>query len=578
MSKWFIKGLHADVNRIASENNISRELAILLANRGIIEKNDIDQFLDPRLDRMHKPELMKDIIISGDILQDCIEHGKRIRIIGDYDVDGISSVYILYKALYRAGADVDYVIPDRIQDGYGINQFLVLEAKAQGIDTIVTVDNGISAFSQTKLAKEMGMRVIITDHHDIPEAIPPADAIVNPKQEDCLYPEKMLCGAGIALKLSIHLLERFGLNALDDDSLEIAALATICDVVDLVGENRIIAARGLEKLNNCQNIGLKALLSASGLTGKKLGVYHVGFIIGPSLNASGRLDSAILGLELLLSSRSDEAMAIAIKLRELNEERQSLTRDGVERVENLIESQLGNQSVIVAFDPHIHESVAGIVAGRVKEKYNRPTIVLTRGKEGIKGSARSIEGYHIFDELNKVSHLLERFGGHPMAAGLSLKDANLEQLRELLNRNSRLTEDDLTPKIYIEMQMDPGKFDWNLLSEIEKLEPFGKGNPKPLFGFKGLKIHKAAILGKNSNVLKLIIGKDHTEKLEGVVFSDPEMWVSGALDSFGKQEVENALAGQRNSICMDIVYYPSVNDYMGRKSIQFVIDSYRFKK
>lgn len=576
MIRWFIKGIQADVNKIARENNISRELAILLANRGIIEKNDIDQFLDPKLDRMHKPELMKDVIIAGDILQDCIEHGKRIRIVGDYDVDGISSVYILYKALYRSGAVVDYVIPDRILDGYGINQFLVLEAKAQGVDTIVTVDNGISAVTQTKLAVEMGMRVIITDHHDIPEEIPQADAVINPKQNDCIYPEKMLCGAGVALKLSIHLLERFGIKVFDDDLLEIAALATICDVVDLVGENRIIAARGLERLNNTKNIGLKALLAASGLTDKKLGVYHVGFILGPSLNASGRLDSAILGLELLLSERSDEAMGKAIRLRELNEERQSLTRDGVERVVNIIETQLGIQNVIVAFDPLIHESVAGIVAGRVKEKYNRPTIVLTQGKEGIKGSARSIEGYHIFDELNKVSHLLERFGGHPMAAGLSLRDANIGQLREMLNKNSRLTKEDLNPKIYIEMPLDPGLLDWNLLREIEMLEPFGKGNPKPLFGFKGLKVHKASILGKNSNVLKLIIGKDYTEKLEGIIFSDPELWVSSARGLFGQKEVDNAMAGLRNSISMDVVYYPSVNDYMGRTSIQFIIDSYRF--
>lgn len=578
MTKWFIKGLQADVDKIARDNSISRELAILLANRGVIEKNDVDQFLDPNLDRMHKPELMKDIIIAGDILQNCIEQGKRIRIVGDYDVDGISSVYILYKALKRAGAAVDYVIPDRIQDGYGINQFLVLEAKAQGIDTIITVDNGISAIAQTKLAKEMGMRVIITDHHDIPKDIPPADAVVNPKQDDCMYPEKMLCGAGIALKLSVHLLERFGMEALDDDLLEIAALATICDVVDLIGENRIIAARGLERLNNCSNIGLNALISASGLTDKKLGVYHVGFILGPSLNASGRLDSAILGLELLLSEKSDEAITKAVRLRELNEERQYLTRDGVERVENLIETQLGVQNIIVAYDPHIHESVAGIVAGRVKEKYNRPTIVLTKGKDGIKGSARSIEGYHIFDELNKVSYLLDRFGGHPMAAGLSLKDANVEQLREMLNRNSRLTEEDLIPKTYIEMPLDPGSIDWNFISEMERLEPFGKGNPKPLFGFKGLKVHKASILGKNANVLKLTIGKDYTEKLDGIVFSDPEVWFSRARELFGQKEVDNAMAGQRNSICMDVVYYPSVNDYMGRTNIQLIIDNYRFKE
>ena len=576
MSRWFIKGLQADVNKISRENNISRELAVLLAKRGLTDKKEIDFFLDPSLDRLYKPELLKDVIIAGDILQDCIDHQKKIRIIGDYDVDGISSVYILYKSLRRVGALVDYVIPDRIQDGYGINRFLVLEAKAQGVDTLVTVDNGISAVDQIKIAKEMGMRTIITDHHDVPENLPTADAIIDPKQKECKYPEKILCGAGIALKLSIHILERYGIDALEGDVLEIAAIATICDVVDLIGENRIITANGLIQLNHTGNIGLRALIDLSGLKDKQLGIYHVGFIIGPSLNASGRLDSALIGLELLLCESYQEAEILAQKLRLLNEERQMLTKDGVERIEKLLNSGQGIQDVIVVYDPQIHESVAGIVAGRLKEKYNRPTIVMTKGKDGVKGSARSIEGYHIFEELRKASHLLLKFGGHPMAAGLSMNEKNIADLRDFLNENSKFSEEDLIPSIYIDLPFDPVEVDWQFLDDIKRLEPFGKGNPKPLFGHKGLKVHRASLLGKNSKVLKLIVGNNANERLEGIIFSDPEAWIEKAIESFGEPDVARAMDGVENSIRMDIAYHPSVNEYMGKKSIQFVIDSYRF--
>ena len=576
MSRWFIKRLQADVNKISRENNISRELAVLLAKRGLTDKKEIDFFLDPSLDRLYKPELLKDVIIAGDILQDCIDHKKKIRIIGDYDVDGISSVYILYKSLRRVGALVDYVIPDRIQDGYGINRFLVLEAKAQGVDTLVTVDNGISAVDQIKIAKEMGMRTIITDHHDVPENLPTADAIIDPKQKECKYPEKILCGAGIALKLSIHILERYGIDALEGDVLEIAAIATICDVVDLIGENRIITTNGLIQLNHTGNIGLRALIDLSGLKDKQLGIYHVGFIIGPSLNASGRLDSALIGLELLLCESYQEAEILAQKLRLLNEERQMLTKDGVERIEKLLNSGQGIQDVIVVYDPQIHESVAGIVAGRLKEKYNRPTIVMTKGKDGVKGSARSIEGYHIFEELRKASHLLLKFGGHPMAAGLSMNEKNIADLRDFLNENSKFSEEDLIPSIYIDLPFDPVEVDWQFLDDIKRLEPFGKGNPKPLFGHKGLKVHRASLLGKNSKVLKLIVGNNANERLEGIIFSDPEAWIEKAIESFGEPDVARAMGGVENSIRMDIAYHPSVNEYMGKKSIQFVIDSYRF--
>lgn len=576
MSRWFIKGLQADVNKISRENNISRELAVLLAKRGLTDKKEIDFFLDPSLDRLYKPELLKDVIIAGDILQDCIDHQKKIRIIGDYDVDGISSVYILYKSLRRVGALVDYVIPDRIQDGYGINRFLVLEAKAQGVDTLVTVDNGISAVDQIKIAKEMGMRTIITDHHDVPENLPTADAIIDPKQKECKYPEKILCGAGIALKLSIHILERYGIDALEGDVLEIAAIATICDVVDLIGENRIITTNGLIQLNHTGNIGLRALIDLSGLKDKQLGIYHVGFIIGPSLNASGRLDSALIGLELLLCESYQEAEILAQKLRLLNEERQMLTKDGVERIEKLLNSGQGIQDVIVVYDPQIHESVAGIVAGRLKEKYNRPTIVMTKGKDGVKGSARSIEGYHIFEELRKACHLLLKFGGHPMAAGLSMNEKNIADLRDFLNENSKFSEEDLIPSIYIDLPFDPVEVDWQFLDDIKRLEPFGKGNPKPLFGHKGLKVHRASLLGKNSKVLKLIVGNNANERLEGIIFSDPEAWIEKAIESFGEPDVARAMDGVENSIRMDIAYHPSVNEYMGKKSIQFVIDNYRF--
>ncbi len=576
MSKWLMKNLRIDIDKIAQENKISKILAIILANRGIETKTEIQSFLNPDIQDMYKPEIMKDMIIAGDIIEDCIKFGKKIRIVGDYDVDGITSVYILYKILSQLDAKVDYVIPDRVQDGYGINNFLILEAKAQGIDTIITVDNGISAFDQVKLAKDMDMRFILTDHHDIPEKLPEADAIVNPKQSDCNYPNKLLCGAGVAYKLALHMTARLKVKTDMDEMLAMAALATICDVVDLVGENRIIAIYGLYQLNRTTNKGLTALIEASGLSEKKLEAYHAGFILGPTLNASGRLDSALIGLELLLSDDEVSAERIALKLRELNTERQELTRMGVENIEKQIEEKLSKNDVIVAFDPEIHESVAGIVAGKIKEKYNKPTIVLTNGKNGIKGSGRSIEGYHLYKELAKCENLLEKFGGHPMAAGLSLKEENINKLRQLLNANINMSEEDMEPKIYIEAPLDPANADAFFIKDLERLEPFGKGNPRPLFGYKGLSVLKASVLGKNSNVLKLILRNNRGEQYDGISFSDPQMWIAEARQNYGEAELNRALSGISNSLTIDIVYYPSINEYKGRQSIQLVISDYRF--
>lgn len=575
MTEWFIKGNKADINKISKEHNISKVLATLLANRGLVNREEIQLFLEPIVENMHKPELMKDMIIAGDIIQDCIASGKKIRIIGDYDVDGISSVYILLTALKRVGALVDYAIPDRVQDGYGINQFQVLEAKAHGIDTIITVDNGISANAQIKMGIDMGMRLVVTDHHDTPYILPEASAIINPKQADCRYPDKRICGAGVALKFAQHILSRFGLESELDGLLEVAAIATICDVVDLIGENRIIVVNGLEILNKTTNIGLNALIEESNLGGRPLGAYHVGYVIGPSLNASGRLESALIGLKLLLSDNTEEARSIAARLRELNEERKALTEEGFVKVMRLVDGGLNRNNVIVAYEPSIHESVAGIVAGRIKEKYNKPTIVLTKGNDGIKGSGRSIEGYNIFEELNKCSDLISKYGGHPMAAGLSLTEQNIDLLRDKLNLNSSLTRDELTPKTYIDMPLDPAVVDVFLISDIQKLEPHGKGNSKPTFGFKRLKIQKISILGKNRNALKVIMGNKSGTSFEGIMFNDIEQWIADVKNLYGQLELEKALNGIPNSIEMDIAYYPSVNEYMGRSSVQFVISNYR---
>ncbi|NMA50131.1 MAG: single-stranded-DNA-specific exonuclease RecJ [Tissierellia bacterium] len=587
MTNWFIKNRKEDINKVATDNNISKVLAKLLINRGISNKSEIKEFLNPDINKMHSPNLLDDLNAATSIIKNKVEKNFKIRIVGDFDVDGIMSVYILYTVLSAIGADVDYVIPDRVLDGYGINNHIVLNAKAQGVDTIITCDNGISAFEPIKTAKNMDMTVIVTDHHDIPYTtvkgkleylLPEADAIINPKKKSCKYPFKNLCGAAVAFKLAQNLILEYKCDFDEKDLLEFVALATICDVVDLVGENRTIVVEGLKRLQNTKNIGLNALIETTGLHDKNIGVYHVGFILGPSFNASGRLDSAVLGLSLLLEENLNKATQIAEILKALNEERKKLTLDGLEKIDKIIESQYIKDKVIVVFHPDLHESIAGIIAGRLKEKYNKPTIVLTKVSEGAKGSARSIEEYNIYEELTKCADLLTKYGGHPMAAGINLLEENIEKLRRRLNKNCSLTNKDLTSKTYIDMPYPIQSINESFIREIGRLEPYGKGNPKPIFGDKNANIKKASILGKDKNVLKLMFDKDDGKNNEAIIFRDIEKWVSDIETVYGTEEKDKLFAGLDNNIRMDILFYPSINEYMGNKTIQFIIDDYRLLK
>lgn len=590
MEKWFIKNKAADYKKIARDFRISEFLSKLLVNRDIIDYKLIDSFIFPNLDRLHNPNLMKDLLKGADIIKDKINNKRKIRIVGDYDVDGVISIYLLYTGIKKCGGNVDYVIPNRIDDGYGINNEIVLDAKKDGVDTIITCDNGIAAIEQIKLAKELGLTIIVTDHHDLPFVIDEngekkylsidADAVINPKQKDCNYPFKGLCGAAVVFKLIQKLYSIFGLPLESTYFLlEYTAIATVCDVVDLVDENRIIVKKGLELINKTKNIGLKALIKEAGIEDKEIGVYHLGFIIGPTINASGRLDSALKALELLLSKEPDNASLLAKELRELNEERKQMTKDGVEKIINTIESsRIKEDKILVIYEPKVHESIAGIIAGRIKEKYNKPTIVLTQGKDGVKGSGRSIERYNIFEGLLECKELLLKFGGHPMAAGLSLEERNIDKLRKKLNQKTSLTDDDLIARIYIDMQLPLEYISFKLVDELKLLEPFGKGNTKPIFGEKNLRISRGFVLGANRNVLKLILENENKKMIEGIFFGDIITFEKEIDKTYGRNELEKIYRGIENNIKIDILYYPSVNEYNGNTSLQIVIQSYRIRK
>lgn len=587
MERWLIKNKRYDYKKISREFGVSEILAKLLVNRDIAKIEDIDVFLNPQLNRLTNPEFMKDLVKGSNIIIGKIKERKKIRIVGDYDVDGVMSVYILFKGLKSLNANVDYVIPDRILDGYGINIKIIQQAIEDDIDTIITCDNGISAIDQINFAKDKGMTVIVTDHHDIPfieekgdrvYISSKADAIINPKQKDCIFPEKNLCGASIAYRLIMYLYEINNIEKNKYEFIEFAAIATICDVVDLVGENRIIVDNGLKALNNTTNIGLKALIDICGILGVEIGVYHVGFIIGPTINASGRLNSAHQALELLLTDNIQSAYEIANSLRDLNEERKNMTSEGVDIVIDQIEStSIKDDKVIVVYDPNLHESIAGIIAGRIKDRYNKPTIILTNGSECAKGSGRSIEELNMYEELSKCKDLLIKFGGHPMAAGLSINEANIEKFRSKLNECSNLTQEDLIPKVYVDMELPIEYINNKIIDEIATLKPYGKGNPKPIFGAKGLSIQKGCILGAKKNVLKLVlVSPIRGQKIEAIMFRNADGFIDSIINKYGNQQLDNMLNGIENEINVDILYYPDINEYMGKITIQAVISNYRF--
>lgn len=584
--KWLLRNRKVDLKAMSEKYKISQLLCKLMVNRDIIDENIINSYINPVYKYLHSPKTMKDVVIAVDIIKRKIQENKKIRIIGDYDVDGIISVFILYTALKKCGANVDYEIPDRIKDGYGINENIVKVAYDEGVDTIITCDNGISAIDQIQYAKDLGLTVIVTDHHDVPfieeDGVrtflsSQADAIINPKQIECEYKFKSICGAGVAFKLMEALYEEIGMDKEECYKLiEFVAIATVCDVVDLIDENRIFVKNGLEMLNNSKNIGINALKKACGLEDKEITAYHLGFVIGPCLNASGRLDSAKKGLELLLMEDDEEAKNLAQEIVDLNDARKNMTKEGVDRAINIIDStDINNDKILVVYIPDIHESLAGIVAGRVKEQYNKPTIILTKSEEGVKGSARSIEEYNMFEGLLACKELLDKFGGHPMAAGLSLQEDKVDELRIALNNKCELTDEDLTRKIMIDSSLPLEYLNLHLIEELNVLEPFGKGNSKPVFGVRDAKITKAMLLGKDKNVLKLKLLTNNNITIDAMIFNDLENFESKIIEKYGNEGLDNLYNKSNNNISMDFTFYPSINEWNGNKSIQIVVNGLR---
>lgn len=579
-----MKNVRFDAGAMARELNISEITARLLVNRGIRSAFDARAFLRPELSKLHDPRGMKDLVKGVGLIKRDIKEKRKIMIVGDYDVDGVVSTYILYTALKRCGADVCYEIPHRITDGYGINKSIIDKAASQGVNTIITCDNGISALEAIRYAKDMGMDFIVTDHHDVPpfaEGDMAADAVVNPKQKDCGYPFKLLCGAGVAFKFVQVLFEEMGIGSEAAFSyMETLSIATVCDVVELTGENRIIVKTGLEEMPGTDNLGLRELIRISSLEGKAITTYALGFVIGPCINASGRLDWAKKGVELLLAKDRESAEKLARELFELNKDRKDMTINGTAEVIKQIEqANLHRQNVIVVHNGGIHESIAGIIAGRLKERYSRPAIMLTSGKEAAKGSGRSIEGYNMFEELLKCRDLLGKFGGHPMAAGLSIEEGNIAALRDMLNENSTLLLEELVPKVSIDMQLPIDRATMDLAVELACLEPYGTGNPKPLFADRRVRIHSARIIGANKNVLKLSLKTSRGSTLSGICFGNVEEFTEMIKDKIGEGAAERlqekGLTGAEMDLELDIAFNLDINEYMGSRSVQLVVRNFR---
>ena len=569
MEKWMVYNKKADFQKIGSEFGIDPVIARLIRNRDIQDMKEIRSYLYGTLAEIPSPWKMKDMERAVQILQKKITQKKKIRIIGDYDIDGVTATCILLKGLKRLNANVDTYIPDRVKDGYGMHEQLIDKALEDGIDTILTCDNGIAAAAEIEYAKKEGLTVIVTDHHDIPFRdtedgriwiIPKADAVVNPKQNDCLYPNKNICGAVVAWKLIWALYERLGIDS-DEiwDFLELAAIATVGDVMDLQGENRIIVKEGLKKLSSTSFEGLKALICVNNLEGAEITAYHVGFVIGPCINASGRLDTAARSLELLLADNMEDAMKLADDLYDLNQSRKAMTEQGKEQaIQSIEENNLGKDRVLVVYLPDCHESLAGIIAGRIREAYNKPVFVLTKGADGVKGSGRSIEAYSMYEELVKCSDLLTQFGGHPMAAGLSMEEKNVELFRRRLNDNCTLTEQDLIPKIMIDVPMPISYLSKKLTEQLKVLEPFGKGNSKPLFAQKNLRAVGIRVLGRNRNVAKMLLIDENGIKMDAVYFGEAQEFVD--------------FVQAHDTIY--VTYYPDMNVFQGRDNLQVVIKNY----
>ena len=575
-TKWMLHAKKADFNKIAENFGISPVTARIIRNRGIEDMESIRHYLHGSIEDLHDPRLLPDMEKAVGILRRKAAEGKTIRIVGDYDIDGVCSTYLLYRALKRIGARVDYEIPDRIKDGYGINEMIIEAAASDGIDTILTCDNGIAAVSQIARAKKLGMTVIVTDHHDIlveeneedlpeggREVLPPADAIVNPKLRGCAYPFTGICGGMVAFKLVQVLFEESGVLAQEWlDMLEIAAIATVGDVMKLQGENRIIVKEGLRCLGHTSNLGLKKLIEKNNLVPGSITAYHIGFVIGPCLNASGRLQTAKIALSLLLCEDEEEADRMAMELKELNDQRKDMTQAGIDQAAAMVEERYGDDKVLVVFLPDCHESLAGIVAGRLRERYNKPSFVLTRAEGCAKGSGRSIEAYHMFHALVEVKDLLLKFGGHPMAAGFSLEEKDVDEFRRRLNENARerLTEEDFIPRVWIDVAMPFEYITEPFVRELELLEPYGQGNEKPQFAQKSMVIRSAHVMGRNRNVVRLSLVNERGVSMDGAVFTDGDLFMEE----------------KGNSRLMDVIYYPGINEYNGNRNLQIVVKDWKF--
>ncbi len=607
--KWYVAAKKADFQGIAKRFGIDPVTARIIRNRDVVGDDEIRQYLYGTRAELGDPAQLQGGLEAASLLKQKIEAGKKIRIIGDYDIDGVNSTYILYRALTRCGAQVDYEIPDRMKDGYGLNISLLKLALEEGIDTVLTCDNGISAIAEIAYAKENGMTVIVTDHHEplfeeVPEEdqaetiqpqtdtarripspdgtrifrLPPADVLVNPKQPNCRYPYKKLCGAAVAWKVVCLLYRLYGMEEEAEQFLQFVGFATVGDVMELDGENRILVKEGLKQLRITQNYGWRALIQANNLDFDTLNSYHIGFVLGPCINASGRLDTAKRSLRLLLAKDAAEAELLAARLKQLNDERKELTQAAVDLAcEQIDGSTEANDRVLVVYLPDCHESIAGIVAGRIRERYGKPTFVVTNAEaeDEAKGSGRSIEAYSMFEEMVKCQDLFRKFGGHPMAAGFSLPRSRIDEMRRRLNENCTMTEEDMAEKIMVDVPMPINYIRESLVEELSALEPFGNGNEKPLFAERHLKLLSARILGKNANVLKLQVANATGCAMEALYFGIPDNILSYLTDKYGKNEVQKLLWGKVNQIEMDLTYYPSINEYQGRRTLQIVIKNFR---
>ena len=583
---WMVQTKRADFSGLAMRLGVSPVAVRVMRNRGLTEEAEMRKYLYGTLDDLYDPRLMKGMEQAAELIARKLKEGKHVRIIGDYDIDGVCSTYILLKGFQRAAkelsqrcsleagrysvekendAQIDYEIPDRIKDGYGINESIIRQASADGVDTLVTCDNGIAALREISIAKQLGMTVVVTDHHEVPvdeygQILPPADAVVDPKQDGETYPFHEICGAVVAWKLIRVLYEKLGIPESEwMDLLEFAAIATVGDVMKLQDENRLIVKYGLKKIGSTKNTGLRKLIEKNNLAIENLSAYHIGFVIGPCLNAGGRLKSAKVALRMLLAEDPERAGEMADELKELNDMRKDMTAKGEAEAIEQVEKQYMDDKVLVVFLPECHESLAGIIAGRLREHFHKPSFVLTRGETTAKGSGRSIEQYHMYQGLCKVSDLLVKFGGHPMAAGLSLEEKDIDEFRRRLNADAELTEEDFVPKIWIDVPMPFEYVNEKIVQELKDLEPFGQGNEKPLFAQKSLVIRNARVLGKNRNVVKLNLVTETGQPVDGLLFADG--------DRFLEEQ-----AG-RNMI--DMIYYPDVNEYNGTRTLQAVIRNYK---